>query len=488
MTRPLSRRDILRLTSGAVLGAAAAAVAGPAAFAGTGGVDGPLAPGNPWSRATWIKAEVRGPRFPSRWFDITSYGAVGDGTTMNTEAFRAAIAACNAAGGGHVVVPAGAFLTGPIHLLSNVDLHVTDGARILFSQNPDDYLPAVLTRFEGTELYNYSPLIYALDQENIGVTGSGVLDGQADNAHWWPWKGQKEHGWLPGQPNQAAASARLIEMADSGVPVEQRVFGDGDYLRSAFIEPYRCSNVVISGVTIVNSPMWEIHPTLSDHVLVEGVTIDSHGPNNDGCDPESSRMVVIRACTFDTGDDCIAIKSGKNADGRRLHSPSEDILVEDCLMRDGHGGVTIGSEMSGGVRNVFAQSCQMSSPNLDIALRFKTNSMRGGYITGFHARDITVGQVGQAVIDINFYYGEGAGHGFLPLVGDINVSNLTVGTAKQGLNLRGYPEDHIRGVRLTNVDLGTTTAPDVVQYVDGLVLDDVVENGQPLTTAAVTAA
>ena len=488
MTPPLSRRDLFR-ASGLALGAAAISGLGePAAVAGTGGVDGPLAPGNPWARATYIKAQVRGPRFPSRWFDVTTYGAVGDGTTMNTAAFRDAIGACNAAGGGHVIVPSGAFLTGPIHLLSNVDLHVTEGARILFSQNPDDYLPAVLTRFEGTELYNYSPLIYALDQENIGVTGSGVLDGQADNAHWWPWKGKTDFGWKKGDPNQGPASDRLIAMAEAGVPVEQRVFGNGDYLRSAFIEPYRCSNVVISDVTIVNSPMWELHPTLSDHVLVEGVKINSHGPNNDGCDPESSRMVVIRDCSFDTGDDCIAIKSGKNADGRRVHIPSEDILIEDCQMKDGHGGVTIGSEMSGGVRNVFVQNCKMSSPNLDIALRFKTNSMRGGYIQGFHARDITVGQVGQAVIDINFYYGEGAGHGFLPQVGDINVSNLTVGTAQRGLNMSGYPEDHIVGVRLTDVDFGTTRSPDVVQYVDGLVLDHVTENGAPLTTATVTAA
>jgi polygalacturonase len=476
----LSRRDLLR-ASAATLGAASVtAVGGPAAFAESD--DGPFPPGNPWARATYLKAEVRGPRFPSRWFDVTTYGAVGDGTTMNTDAFRDAIAACNKAGGGHVLVPAGAFLTGPIDLLSNVDLHVTDDARILFSQDPDDYLPAVLTRFEGTELYNYSPLIYAFEQENIGVTGSGVLDGQADNAHWWPWSGSTRYGWKTGDPNQKAADAVLLAQAEAGAPVEERQFGDNGYLRPSFIEPYRCSNVVISGVTIVNSPMWEIHPTLSDHVLVEGVSIDSHGPNNDGCDPEASRMVVIRACTFDTGDDCIAIKSGRNADGRRVNVPSEDILVEDCHMQDGHGGVTIGSEMSGGVRNVFVRNCEMSSPNLDIALRFKTNSMRGGFIEGFHARDVAVGQVAGAVIDINFFYGEGPGHGFLPAVGDINVSDLTVGSAKQGLNLRGYPEDHIKGVRLTNVNFGTTTAPDVVQYVDALVLDHVTENGVPLAS------
>jgi len=157
-------------------------------------------------------------------------------------------------------------------------------------------------------------------------------------------------------------------------------------------------------------------------------------------------------------------------------------------MKDGHGGVTIGSEMSGGVRNVFTQNCGMSSPNLDIALRFKTNSMRGGFIEKVYARNIQIGQVGQAVIDINFYYGEGAGFGHLPTVGDIHVSNLTVTTAKQALNVQGYPEDHIRGITLSDIDFGTTKSPDVVRYVDSLVLNNVVENGKPLTVQAVTAA
>ena len=482
------RRDFLKYTAvgaGAVgmsLGAQdVARAAAPVQAQGQGA--GPSKHANPWARASYIRGTVRRPHFPNRWFDVTHHGAVGDGSTDNTAAIRSAIAACHAAGGGHVVVPAGAFLTGPIHLVSNVDLHVTKDARILFSQRPSDYLPAVLTRFEGVELYNYSPLIYAYEQENIAVTGAGVLDGQADNAHWWPWKGKKEYGWSVGDPEQGPARDRLLAMADAGVPVEQRQFGEGDYLRSSFIEPYRCSNVLIEGVTIVNSPMWEIHPTLSDHVLVDGVTVSSHGPNNDGCDPESSRMVVITNCSFDTGDDCIAIKSGRNADGRRVAVPSQDILVEGCRMRDGHGGVTIGSEMSGGVRNVFVQSCQMSSPNLDIALRFKTNSVRGGFITGFHARDIVVGQVGKAAIDIDFFYEEGPGHGFNPEVADINVERMTVTSAAQALNLRGYADDHIRGVRLSGVDVGTTSKTSTVQYVDGLVLDDVRENGHVLTVA-----
>ncbi|MFU8851801.1 glycoside hydrolase family 28 protein [Micromonospora sp. SL1-18] len=473
-----SRRDLFRWA-----GAAASAAAFASLVPGRASAD-PLPPGNPWARAEYISAKVRRPHFPNRWFDIQEYGAVGDGTTDCTEAIRQAIAACHAAGGGHVLVPAGRFLTGPIHLLSNVDLHVTADAVVLFSQRPADYLPAVLTRFEGVELYNYSPLIYAFEQENIGVTGSGVLDGQADNAHWWPWKGKAEYGWKKGDPKQDAARARLFAMAEQGVPVEERVFGEGDYLRSSFIEPYRCRNVVIEGVTILRSPMWEIHPTLSENVLVQNVTVNSHGPNNDGCDPEASRMVVIRGCTFDTGDDCIAIKAGRNTDGRRVNVPSEDILIEDCLMRDGHGGVTIGSEMSGGVRNVFARNCEMSSPNLDIALRFKTNSVRGGFITDIYARDIRIGEVAGAVIDINFYYEEGPGYGFNPVVRNIDVQNLTVRQAGRSLNLRGYADDHITGVKLTNVDFGTTGKPGVVEYVDNFVLRNVLENGEPLVLAS----
>jgi polygalacturonase len=469
-----SRRSFLRWAG--VTGASAAFLPAVAQTASAS----PYPPGNPWARAEYISAKVQRPHFANRWFDVRDFGAVADGTTLATEAFAEAIRACHDAGGGHVVVPSGSFLTGPIHLLSNVDLHVTADAVVLFSQRPSDYLPAVLTRFEGVELYNYSPLIYAYEQENVAVTGSGLLDGQADNAHWWPWKGKTEYGWKKGDPKQDGARSRLLAMADQGVPVEQRVFGEGDYLRSSFIEPYRCRNVLIEGVTIVRSPMWEIHPTLCENVLVQDVTVNSHGPNNDGCDPESSRMVVIRNCTFDTGDDCIAIKSGRNADGRRVGVPSEDILIEGCLMRDGHGGVTIGSEMSGGVRQVFARNCQMSSPNLDIALRFKTNSLRGGFITDIYARDITIGQVAKAVVDVNFYYEEGPGYGFNPVVGRLGLERITARSAERGLNLSGYPDAHITGVTLTDVDFGTTRKPDVVQYVDGLVLRNVTENGQPL--------
>ncbi len=269
------------------------------------------------------------------------------------------------AGGGRVVVPSGRFATGPIHLRSNVELHVSRDATLLFARDPRQYLPAVLTRFEGTELMNYSPFIYAYDQQNVAITGEGTLDGQADREHWWPWKGLADFGWTRGAPNYNASRQRLLEMAERREAVERRRFGEGDYLRPPFIQPYKCRNVLIENVSITNSPMWEINPVLCENVTVRGVKISSGGPNNDGCNPESSRDVLIERCVFNTGDDCIAIKSGRNADGRRVNVPSQNIIVRNCEMRDGHGGVTIGSEISGGCWNVFAHDCRMDSPRLD---------------------------------------------------------------------------------------------------------------------------
>lgn len=477
MAKGFRRRDFLRrtgfLAGGVVSGG----------LLGQGGATAAPA-GDPWRQAEVIAARVRPPRFAHRFFDVTWFGAKGDGVTDCTTAFRAAIRACARGGGGHVVVPAGRFATGALHLLSGVDLHITEDATIAFSPDPRAYLPLVLTRFEGTELYNYSPMIYAYGQKNIAVTGTGTVDARSDNARWWPWSGKTKYGWQPGQPDQTAARNTLRAMAEAGVPVGQRVFGEGGYLRPSFIQPYRCRDVLIEGITVVNSPMWEIHPVLSENVLVRNVTVNSHGPNNDGCNPESSRYVVIRGCSFDTGDDCIAIKSGRNADGRRVNVPSELILIEDCEFRAGHGGVTIGSEMSGGVRDVFARDLHLSSPDLDIALRFKTNSVRGGFIENVHARDITVGTVATSAIEIDFNYEEGPGHGFNPRVRGIDIRDMTVDTALRALSLRGYADAPIQDVGLTRVNFKQVGQPDIVEHVTGLKLREVYENGRRLPDTA----
>ena len=397
-----------------------------------------------WETVPTILARIKVPRFPKRDFKITDYGARSGDDTDNTEAIRKAIDACHASGGGRVVVPPGIFQTGAIHLKSNVNLHISDGATLKFSTDPAKYLPVVYTRFEGTECLNYSPLIYAFEQENIAVTGGGVLDGSASNDNWWKWARRTAGG---GDPPARADITKLRDMGDRGVPVKERVFGNGHYLRNSFIQPYRSKNILIEGVRIINSPMWEIHPVLSSNVTVRGVTVVSHGPNNDGCDPESSRDVLIENCVFDTGDDCIAIKSGRDADGRRVHVPSENIIVRGCTMKDGHGGVVIGSEISGDCRNVFVEDCRMDSPNLDRALRFKSNARRGGLIENVFMRDVFIGRVSEAVLTIDFLYDTGAAGSYRPVLRNVSLERVHSISSPRVMWVVGFPGVTIENVR-----------------------------------------
>ncbi|HYN93297.1 MAG TPA: glycoside hydrolase family 28 protein [Pilimelia sp.] len=413
-----------------------------------------------------VRARVRPPSFPARRFPVTDFGAAGDGRTDDTDAFRAAVAACNAAGGGHVVVPAGRFSTGAIRLLSDVDLHVGDGAVLEFRQEPAAYLPPVPTRWEGVELMNYSPFVYAYGERNVAITGTGTLDGRADHAPWWDWK-----------PLEKADFALVERLADDEVPVPRRVFGAGYHLPPSFIQPYRCENVLIEGVTLANSPFWQIHPVLCRNVTVTGVTARSHGHNNDGCNPESCDGVVITGCDFDTGDDCIAIKAGRNSDGRRLAVPCQHIVIADCTFADGHGGVTIGSEMSGGVQHVYASNLRMDSPNLWSCARFKTNSVRGGFIRDVHIEGVTVGQVRDQVLEIDFGYEEGDAGEFLPRVDGIHLSGWRVASTDAPWRLVGYGRGPIGTVSLTDVVIDKATSPGVAREVTGLRLRDVTVNG-----------
>jgi polygalacturonase len=468
-----NRRDFLRTVgAGAVLASPLGSIACRAPIrVGSSSKRG-------WDLVPEILARIEPPTFANRDFDITSYGARVDGSD-STQAIARAIAACNAAGGGRVVVPAGRFVTGPIHLKSNVNLHVSRDAILAFSQDTKKYLPAVLTRFESTELYNYSPFIYALDQQNIALTGEGTLDGQADDAHWWYWKGSAEHGWKQGMPNYNAARQRLLDMAERRVPVEQRRFGERDYLRPNFIQPYRCRNILIENVTIVNSPMWEINPTLCQNVTVRGVRIDTAGPNNDGVDPDSCRDVLIERCTFNTGDDCIAIKSGRNEDGRRINVPSENIIVRNCDMKDGHGGVTVGSEISGGCWNVFAYDCRMDSPVLYSVLRLKNNAMRGGVLRDIYMRDVTVGQVSQAILSIDFNYEEGDKGRVKPVARDIQLERVTSKKSPYGLYIRGFENAPVENIRVLDCRFENVAKGNVLEHVNGYSLRGTTINGKP---------
>jgi polygalacturonase len=406
-----------------------------------------------WKQVPKILKRIVAPKFPKRDFVITDFGAVPGGKTDCTEAIANAISACAEKGGGRVVIPAGEFLTGAIHLQSNVNLHLETNAVLKFSTDPKAYLPVVFTRFEGTECYNYSPLIYAIGQKNVAVTGEGTLDGQADESNWWAWK-------------NISSRKKLVQMADENVPVEQRRFGDGGNLRPDFIEFNRCKNVLIEGVHIRRSPMWELHPLLCTNVTVRGVDIFSHGANNDGCDPESCRDVLIEKCIFDTGDDCIAIKSGRNNDGRRIGVPSVNLIIRNCTMRDGHAGVAIGSEISGGCSNVFVENCEMSSPNLVCALRLKSNAVRGGVIQNIFMRDVNVGLVKDSVLQIDFLYEEGAKGDFKPVAKNVVMENITVAHTPRVLNVRGFPAAEISGVRIYNSTFKEIQKPDVVVDAD----------------------
>lgn len=269
-------------------------------------------------------------------------------------------------------------------------------------------------------------------------------------------------------------------MVEKGVPPRDRVFGPGHYLRPQFVQPYRCQNVLIEGVTLVNSPMWQVHPVLCRNVTIQKLTIRTSklGPNTDGCDPESCTDVLIKDCFFSVGDDCIAIKAGRNADGRRVRVPAQNIVIQGCHMKDGHGGVTIGSEISAGVHNVFAEKCQMDSPDLDIAVRFKNNAMRGGVLENIHVRDIAVGQVAMAAVSIDFFYEEGPQGNFTPVVRNVSIQNLKTEKAKYALYLRGFTNAPIRQVRFLDCDFNGVALPNVIENVQDISVRNVRINGK----------
>jgi len=421
----------------------------------------------PAAKEAEILARISAPRFAERDFPITDFGAVPDADC--TEALAKAITACNSAGGGRVIVPPGVWLTGPVRLKSNVDLHLSQGATLRFFPEPERYMPAVLTRFEGIECMNFSPLIYAFGQENIAVTGKGALDGSASLENWWAWSARE-----PGEePKQAPDRKQLDQEGTDGTPVEQRLFGLGHFLRPNFIQPYRCTNVLIEGVTIINSPMWEIHPVLSRNVTVRGVAIHSLGANNDGCDPESCREVLIEDCIFETGDDCIAIKSGRNNDGRRVGVPTENVIIRRCAMKDGHGGMTIGSEISGDCRNVFVEDCKMDSPNLGRAFRFKSNAVRGGVIENVFVRNVKIGRVAHAVFSVEFDYEEGANGPFKPVLRNVLIENVKSESSERVCAIAGFPGAVIDGVRLRDCVFGGVEAADLLKSAGAISLQDV---------------
>ena len=385
-----------------------------------------------------IEKNIRQPEFKDKCYKITDFGASTSAKAeVNQKAINKAIAACSKAGGGKVVVPAGTFNTGAITLLSKVNLHVEKDGVLLFVFQPELY-PIVPTRWEGIDCWNLQPCVYAYKQTDIAITGEGVIDGGGENDTWWKWCGKDTYGWKEGVVSQKLGSrARLLRQAEDGVDMNERKYGPQDGLRPQLININQCDGVLIEDVTLLRSPFWVIHPLLSKNITVRGVKIINDGPNGDGCDPESCDGVLIENCFFNTGDDCIAIKSGRNNDGRLWGRPSENIIIRNCEMKNGHGGVVLGSEISGGCRNVFAENCKMDSPDLDRVIRIKTNTCRGGIIENLYARNIEVGQCGESVLKINLDYEpkELCCRGYAPTVRNINIENITCQKSKYGVQI-----------------------------------------------------
>ncbi len=402
----------------------------------------PDSPEQAWKKSyPSLLGSIVAPGFRDAAYNIASYGAVGDSVTLNHEIINSTIDLCSREGGGTVEIPAGVWLTGPIVLKSNVNLHVSEGAILLFSTDTSLY-PLVLTRWEGMDCYNTSPMIYAYDQENIAITGKGTIDGGASRADWW---GMPRLNAVPGKPLRGRAL--LMAWNESNTPVEERWMFCNDNLRPQLINLYKCRNIIISDLTLTRPAFWTIHPLMCENLIVRGVTMKTEGaPNGDGCDPESCKNVLIENCFFDTGDDCIAIKAGRNNDGRRWNIPSENIIVRNCRMKNGHGGVVIGSEISGGYRNLFVEDCEMDSPSLDRVIRIKTNNCRGGIIENVYVRNVNVGQCNEAVLKINLVYepNENCTRDFPPVVRNINLENVTCNQSRYGVYIAGFGD-------LTNV-------------------------------------
>jgi polygalacturonase len=385
---------------------------------------------------------VEAPSFPDRVLDVRDYGAVDDGSTLNTQAFRQAVEACHIMGGGVVWVPAGIWLTGPIHLRSNVNLRPEKDALVRFSAQPADYLPVVFTRWEGVECFNYSPFIYAHDCENIAVTGEGAFDGQGEA--WWHWK-----------KLQQAAAKTLYDAEFDGIPVEKRIYGTEEAaLRPQFLQAIDCRNVLIEGVTFRNGPMWTLHPVYCQDVLVRNVTVDTRGPNNDGLNPDSCLNVVVEDCSFSTGDDCIAINSGMNEDGWRVARPCENIVVRNCHMSEGHGAVAIGSGMSGGVRNVHVSDCRFTGG--DQGIRLKSMRGRGGFVENIYFENIYMANLRREAIVLNMFYGSptaASRSDAAPVFRNIYIRDVTCESAGVAVAIRGLPEQPIEHVVLEDLHL-----------------------------------
>ena len=420
------------------------------------------------------------PRIPDREVSIEAFGACSGADTAQTAAIQAAIDHQAAQGGGRVVVPAGRFLTGALRLKSGVELclFAPDSVLAFTTETDEAHYPVVLSHWEGTPCYNYSALLYAIDAHDVAVTGPGTLDGQAGPQAWWGWHHQVEDAWSrDGCCLQEKARMSLREMNAQGVPVASRRFGDGAYLRPNFIQFLRCRRVLLRGFSLRRSPMWQVNPVLCSSVTIDGLSLESYGPNNDGVDPESCDGVLIENCRFATGDDCISLKSGRDRDGREAGVPCQNVLIRHNVFADGHGGIALGSEASGGIRGVIAHHNDFDSPNLTYALRLKTNARRGGVMEDIWFHDSCIRSVGGAAIHGTMLYEDGRSGQHLPRFRDIVIEDLTAHGGDYGVFLEAFEEVPITGLVLRRIRIDSATHALRALNWENAVMEDVVING-----------
>lgn len=408
-----------------------------------------------------IVKRIQLPKIPSFKISVTGLGAKGDSINDSKPAFDKAMALCKKNKGGTIIVPKGVYtLNGPIHFVSNVKLHLEDGAKIRFGSNPKDY-PLVLTSWEGTMLYNYSPMIYGNKVENIAITGNGIIDGEAKNT------------WIKWKPLEKKDQLLSREMNHKNMPIKERIFGEGHYLRPQLIQFVNSKNILVENVQIEDSPFWCIHLLKSKSITIRGVKYSAHNNNNDGIDPEYSSDVLIENVVFDNADDNVAIKAGRDDEGRsNSATPSENIVIRNCEFKGLHA-IVIGSEMSAGVRNVYVENSKFRG-DLKRGIFIKTNSDRGGYIKNIYFDNLAFGKVEDCIYITANYHGEGGGlHS--SKISDISFSNIScIEATNTGIVIEGYPNKKVSNILLDNISIQSAKNGMTVNNSENVTINEVV--------------
>jgi polygalacturonase len=421
-----------------------------------------------WDQVPGILAKIVPPQFPDIDFLVTDYGAIGDGKSDCAPGIRAAIEACHEAGGGRVVIPAGNWLSnGPVHLLSNVNLYLESDAVLTFGTEAKHYLPVQPVRWQGIRCYNYSPLIYAYQQENIAVTGSGKIDAQGTPV-WSAWINLQTPAWT-----------LLQQQAADGVPIEQRVFGAGHYLRPTTLDFYECNNILVQGITIADSPFWTMHPTFCTNVTIQEVTVTQGAPNDDGCDPDSCTDVWIAGCTFSTVDDNISIKAGENPDAQGLPGCT-NIVVQNCnCIYSDWSSLTVGTNIGGGVGNVFMENCTIGRTRN--AHYLKAHGNWAGSVENVYFRNNQIEQCYTVLAIQPDAYMDPGSFG-PPAIDNINMQSVTCEQAtEEAFILMGDPRLPIFEVSIANVAIRSAKYVGTATNVDGLSAEGITVAGKPVT-------